>query len=773
MQRIRFFALTVVTFLALGGFAAQTVNASTALTSASPTPQREVFGFALASSLSDPTVGYTTWDFSLLSTVGFFGLHVQDDGTFASDPGMSVWNSSTLTNLISTAHSHGTKVVLTIILQDFSAGTPHMCSGLNHVATTIPDAVNEMKAKGVDGINVDYEGLNGSCGYADTSWSRHAFTNFLLGLRSAMPSGSYLSVDTYASSASDPVGFFDIAGLNQSVDSFFVMAYDLEYSNYSHSPLNCSSFCLGPTAPLGAYYYNDSTTTQQYVSTVPSSKVILGVPYYGRKACVGAAVPNAYPTSGVVADTYLDASTEVTSNLVRAGSYVAHRDGNDGAGQERWDTWFNTQLNCIRELYWDDTASLGNKYALVNSANLRGVGIWNLNYGGGSPELWSLLSTYFACPVTINVAATQSSTSFSFQISAGKCAVAYYDLQEYDLTLSEGWFGMPAVGSSGVATALGFLGHTYQLMARAHSTGGVVGSWSQATTGVPITATKAHPWNGLFTLDAYGGIHLADSPPLGGGPIFSSPLAKAVKAAPGAYAPQDGLILDAYGGLHTYGGPALTVGLEPYFSGHDIARDFVLLPNATGGYELDGYGGIHPFSIGANPLPPAASQYPYFGGQDLAKKITLLADGRGGYVLDAYGGLHPWSVTGHPLPTAMAEYGYWRGANLARDLWLAPASTATSASGYVLDAYGGLHPFWSAKAAAPPPMAVYGYWRGQDVARSMFFLPSATASTGTGYTLDAFGGIHPFAASGQATPAPIGAYAYWPGQDVARALWGA
>src|SRR5258707_12065887 len=85
-------------------------------------PLREVFGFALASSLSDPTVGYPSWDFSLLSTVAFFGLHVQDDGTFAADSGLSVWNSSELSTLLSTAHSHGTKVVVTIILQDFTSG---------------------------------------------------------------------------------------------------------------------------------------------------------------------------------------------------------------------------------------------------------------------------------------------------------------------------------------------------------------------------------------------------------------------------------------------------------------------------------------------------------------------------------------------------------------------------------------------------------------------------------------------------------------------------
>src|SRR5439155_16003027 len=57
-----------------------------ALTSSTPSNRldREVFGFALASSLSDPTVGYPSWNFSALTTVAFFGLHVQDDGAFAN-----------------------------------------------------------------------------------------------------------------------------------------------------------------------------------------------------------------------------------------------------------------------------------------------------------------------------------------------------------------------------------------------------------------------------------------------------------------------------------------------------------------------------------------------------------------------------------------------------------------------------------------------------------------------------------------------------------------
>jgi len=268
-----------------------------------------------------------------------------------------------------------------------------MCASLANRATTVSQTIAQVTAKGVDGLNIDYEGLNGTCPNGQTA--RSMMTDFAARLRAALPPASYLSVDTYASSASDPLGFFDVPGLNAYVGSFFVMAYDLEYSNYSRAPTSCSSFCLGPTAPLSGYYYNDTTTASQYMSAVGATKVILGVPYYGRKACVGSVTPNAYPTGPVTADTYLNASTEASSPQVQPGSYATHRDANDPSGQERWDTWYNTTLNCTREMYWDDTTSLGLKYDLVNRDGLRGVGIWNLNYGGGAPELWNLISSHF------------------------------------------------------------------------------------------------------------------------------------------------------------------------------------------------------------------------------------------------------------------------------------------------------------------------------------------------------------------------------------------
>src|SRR5207237_9432242 len=131
-------------------------------------------------------------------------------------------------------------------------------------------------------------------------------------------------VDTYASSATDSVGFFDISALNASVDSFFVMAYDLEYSNYARPPASCSTFCLGPTGPVAGYYYTDTSTPAQYRSVVAPSHVILGLPYYGPQACVASAGPTAYPTTSGAACRSLGASAAAPADMAKPGTYGGH-----------------------------------------------------------------------------------------------------------------------------------------------------------------------------------------------------------------------------------------------------------------------------------------------------------------------------------------------------------------------------------------------------------------------------------------------------------------
>ncbi len=374
-----------------------------------PRLYREVFGFAFAQSIGDPTVGWPSWNMGLLSTVAYFGVHVDWTGALVNDSGLTIWDdpNGPLPGLINAAHSAGTKVVFTIIMGDSTPDQRNICSALDRWQTTVQSTVAEVTSKGVDGVNIDYEGSNVTCndpGFPQVS-SQSLFTSFVAHMRSALPSGSYLSVDTYSGSAgyrngSTYLGFFDIGALANYVDSFFVMAYDMEYENAFQPPLNCTVYCLGPTAPLTTYYWNDTRASNEYSAVVAPSKVIMGIPYYGRKECVSGytpsnAPPNALRAAGTgwVAEGYLDASTENGFSL--NSDYHTHREVHDTQGNTEWDTWTSSQAGCTREMYYDDVTSLGNKYDLVINNHLRGIGIFALSYGGGAPELWSLINLKF------------------------------------------------------------------------------------------------------------------------------------------------------------------------------------------------------------------------------------------------------------------------------------------------------------------------------------------------------------------------------------------
>jgi hypothetical protein len=346
---------------------------------------REVFGFANAGNLGSSSVGYTTWNFSLVSTVAYFGLVVNADGSISqSDTGWAVWHSSVASGLINAAHGNGVRVVISLLAHTQST----LCSTLSGSAiqTTVSQTASQLL--GADGVNLDYEGANQTC---LDGVSLRAKVDQLARAFRARGLG-YLSIDTYASSAEDPAGFFDIPTLAASVDSLFVMDYGLDTSN---GP--CST-CMGATSPLGndrqnAYPWNVTRSATDYAPW--AGQTILGFPYYGVKGCVTSTSPNAQITSGTYgADPYSTiVSYPADPNI---SSWSESRDALDPAGQEPWASFSSAYANCTRDEYWDDAVSLAHKYDLVNQGNFRGAGIFTLDYGGGASELWAALASRFA-----------------------------------------------------------------------------------------------------------------------------------------------------------------------------------------------------------------------------------------------------------------------------------------------------------------------------------------------------------------------------------------
>ena len=105
---------------------------------------------------------------------------------------------------------------------------------------------------------------------------------------------------------------------------------------------------------------------------------------------------------------------------------------------------------------------------------------------------------------------------------------------------------------------------------------------------------------------------------------------------------------------------------------------------------------------------PAVAVTSYWPGWDIAKSIAYRPDGRL-YVLDGFGAV--WPVGGAP------NYGAtWFGWNIARDLTVWP-----DGKGYaVIDGFGGVHRFGSAKNPGPTPWQQIDRWRSISVQSGTF-----------------------------------------------------
>ena len=89
--------------------------------------------------------------------------------------------------------------------------------------------------------------------------------------------------------------------------------------------------------------------------------------------------------------------------------------------------------------------------------------------------------------------------------------------------------------------------------------------------------------------------------------------------------------------------------------------------------------------------------------------------------------------------------------------------SSPSGGGYTLDGFGGVHPFGDSA-----PVTITGCWPNWDIARALTLDACDSPGQVSGWVLDGFGGLHPFAAAGTPMPAIPDVTGYWPGWDIAN-----
>ncbi len=194
----------------------------------------EVFGFAPFWTINK----LDNVDFNTLTTFAYFGVPVNSDGSLdKEDYGYTVFTSKKATDVFKKAHAHGTRVVLTITQMDNDTIDAFL-SDEEAQSIAIEQAVHEVKERGIDGINVDFEYV-GNPGKE----KRDAFSVFVKKITERMHKeveGSRVTVSVYASSASSPK-LYDISAIADGSDGIFMMAYDFAVAGSEQAT---------PTAPL-------------------------------------------------------------------------------------------------------------------------------------------------------------------------------------------------------------------------------------------------------------------------------------------------------------------------------------------------------------------------------------------------------------------------------------------------------------------------------------------------------------------------------------------
>ncbi|MCA1569269.1 MAG: cell wall-binding repeat-containing protein [Chloroflexi bacterium] len=369
-----------------------TLAESAAVGPAGPLPNqltREVLGFLPYWKLDSTTRAALRMD--LMSTIAYFSIGVQSNGYLARGSaatptaGWQGWTSSAMTAVINAAHQRGVRVVPTITMMAWNGDYSAMSGLLNsstYRARLVADVVKVVGDRRADGVNIDFEPVPSSLRAQFTSFVRQVKT----GLVNARV-GSFVTVDTMAGAATWSTGY-DVAALSATgaADALMVMAYDFSYA---------ASARAGGVAPMdSSYIFSATDAMRDHLARVPASKLIWGVPHYGRAWNTTGSGVNSTVRSPVdsVAFTYYGTS----GGAAVGGKVLAAAHG------RRWDTvgqvpWFLYRAadGGYRQGYYDDPTSLRAKYDMVLKNDVAGIGIWSLGMDTGVSDLWNVIEDRF------------------------------------------------------------------------------------------------------------------------------------------------------------------------------------------------------------------------------------------------------------------------------------------------------------------------------------------------------------------------------------------
>ena len=251
-------------------------SGSNALASVDPSPSplrsdqvvhrpTEVFGFLPYWSMADWTDSYLRYD--LLTTIAFFGIGVRQNGTLiTSGPGYDAFMSPRAATIVEHAHAAGVRVVITF--ESFGASkNKKFLAKAAYRATFVAAATAFVAAHGLDGLNLDVEGLDGA--------DRPAFGLLVGDLAGSIHAANPAAEVSVATNANVSGARMAKIALDVGADRSFLMGYAYRVA---------SSPAVGGIAPytgVGTSLDLVRSLDLYEVNGIAPEEILLGLPYYG------------------------------------------------------------------------------------------------------------------------------------------------------------------------------------------------------------------------------------------------------------------------------------------------------------------------------------------------------------------------------------------------------------------------------------------------------------------------------------------------------------